>query len=183
VEVPVATGEHVGHRAVALSQTDDEDYGPGAALMASGRVSMAREIKPLPPTVPFTTAQLARLDEALTLASRATGLDFSIYLGDLGADSRTKAEALHASVGPDSATNSVLIAVSPGQRVVEVVTGDEAYRRLSDRACKLSVMSMVASFKEGDLTGGLISALRMLTDQAGSAPRHTGPVGPASSAH
>jgi hypothetical protein len=32
-------------------------------------------------------------------------------------------------------------------------------------------MSMVASFKEGDLAGGLVSGLRMLTDQAGSAPR------------
>jgi hypothetical protein len=33
-------------------------------------------------------------------------------------------------------------------------------------------MSMVASFKEGDLFGGLIGGLRMLTDQAGSPPRH-----------
>jgi hypothetical protein len=31
-------------------------------------------------------------------------------------------------------------------------------------------MSMVASFKEGDLVGGLVSGLRMLTDQAG--PKH-----------
>jgi uncharacterized membrane protein YgcG len=181
VEVLVATGEH-GHGAVALSHTD-VDPGPGAALMASGRVSIAREIKPLPPTVPFTTAQLARLDEALAVASRATGLDFSIYLGDLAADTRAKAEALHASVGPEAASDSVLIAVSPGQRVVEIVTGEEAYRRLPDRACKLAVMSMVASFKEGDLTGGLVSALRMLTDQAGSAPRHTLPTGPATSSH
>ena len=32
-------------------------------------------------------------------------------------------------------------------------------------------MSMVASFKEGDLIGGLVSGLRMLTDQAGP-PKH-----------
>jgi hypothetical protein len=32
-------------------------------------------------------------------------------------------------------------------------------------------MGMVASFKEGDLTEGLVGGLRMLTDQAGSAPR------------
>lgn len=177
----MATGENVGHAAVALRETE-VDPGPGAALTASGRVSIAREIKPLPPVVPFTTAQLARMDEALALASRATGLDFSIYLGDLGSDTRAKAEALHASIGAE-ATDAVLIAVSPGQRVVEIVTGDESYRRLSDRACKLSVMSMVASFKEGDLTGGLVSALRMLTDQAGSPPRHTFPAGPTTPAH
>jgi hypothetical protein len=64
----------------------------------------------------------------------------------------------------------VLIAVSPGARVVEVVTGPYAAQRLPDRGAKLAVMSMVASFKEGDLIGGLVSGLRMLTDQAGPRP-------------
>jgi hypothetical protein len=31
-------------------------------------------------------------------------------------------------------------------------------------------MSMAASFKEGDLVGGLVSGLRMLCDQAGLPP-------------
>jgi hypothetical protein len=31
---------------------------------------------------------------------------------------------------------------------------------------------MVASFKEGDLVGGLLSGLRMLSDQAGE-PQHS----------
>jgi hypothetical protein len=148
----------------------EEDQAVGAAVMPAGRLSIAHRVVPGPPAVPFTTPQLARLDEALTLSSRTTGLDFSVYLGDLGHDTRASAEGLHASLGPKAATRAVLIAVSPGQRVVEVVTGDEAYRRLPDRACKLAVMTMVASFKEGDLAAGLISALRMLTDQAGAAP-------------
>jgi hypothetical protein len=80
------------------------------------------------------------------------------------------AEELHAASG-DPAAAAVLIAVSPGQRRVEVVTGAESTRRLPDRACNLAVMSMVASFKEGDLIGGLVSGLRMLTDQAGPAKR------------
>lgn len=113
--------------------------------------------------------QLARLDEALTLSSRETGLDFSVYLGELGEDSRQAAEALHSSIGP-AATRAVLIAVSPGERVVEVVTGEDAHYRVPDRAAKLAVMSMVASFKEGDLIGGLVSGLRMMTDQAGPNP-------------
>jgi hypothetical protein len=166
VEVPVATGEH--------GTVTRADYGPGATVMPFGRLSIARTVKPLPPTVPFTPVQLARLDETITVASRATGLDFSIYLGDLGPDTRARAEELHASIGV-AATDAVLIAVSPGQRVIEVVTGEEAHRRVADRACKLAVMAMVASFKESDLIGGLISALRMLTEQAGSAPQHTGP--------
>lgn len=139
----------------------------GVAHMSAGRVSIAREVRPKPPSIPFTPKQLVRLDEALTLSSRSSGLDFSIYLGDLGEDSRQTAERLHASVGAVAAATSVLIAVSPGQRIVEIVTGEEAYRRLSDRGCKLAVMSMVASFKEGDLLGALLNGLRMLCDQVG----------------
>jgi hypothetical protein len=48
-----------------------------------------------------------------------------------------------------------------------IVTGSHAKIRLADRACKLAVMSMAASFSEGDLVGGLLSGLRMLADQAG----------------
>ena len=149
---------------------EDPEHGYGAAVTTSGRISVAREKTPAEPGLPFTTVQLTRLDEALTLSSRSTGLLFSIYLGALGEDSRDRAEELHAEIGAHS-TESVLIAVSPGQRKVEIVTGAEAARRLPDRGCNLAVMAMVASFKEGDLTGGLVSALRMLADQAGTAPR------------
>lgn len=143
----------------------------GEVQTSSGRVSSAREYTPRKRTLPFTSSQLAGLDEALTLATRSTGLQFSVYLGDLGDDSRARAEELHNSIG-EAAPEAVLIAVSPGQRVVEVITGSEAHRRLPDRGAKLAVMGMVASFKEGDLAGGLASGLRMLADQAGPAPVH-----------
>ncbi|MDQ3787005.1 MAG: DUF5130 domain-containing protein [Actinomycetota bacterium] len=145
---------------------EDVEHGYGAVVTASGRVSVAKEYTPAKPELPFSSVQLARLDEALTLSARTTGLAFSVYLGDLGGDTRATAEQLHAESG-DNAPSAVLIAVSPGQRKVEVVTGAESTRRLPDRACNLAVMSMVASFKEGDLIGGLVSGLRMLTDQAG----------------
>lgn len=168
----MATGEHT---AVATRPTGEElaksEAARGAVVMESGRLSIARSVKPAPPTVPFNSVQLARLDEAITVATRTTGLDFSVYLGDLGADTRAGAEQLHASLGPAVANNAVVIAVSPGQRAVEIVTGGESHRRAPDRACKLAVMTMVASFKEGDLTGGLVSALRMLADQAGPPPK------------
>lgn len=147
---------------------EDPDHGYGAAVTASGRISVAREYHQSTPDVPFNSVQLARLDEALTLSARTTGFGFSVYLGELGDDTRVTAEELHAASG-DAAAAAVLVAVSPGQRRVEVVTGAESTRRLPDRACNLAVMSMVASFKEGDLIGGLVSGLRMLTDQAGPA--------------
>lgn len=145
---------------------EDVEHGYGAVVLPTGRVSVAREHRPGKPELPFSSVQLARLDEALTLSARTTGLGFSVYLGDLGEETRATAEALHAESG-DAAASAVLVAVSPGQRKVEIVTGADSSRRLPDRACNLAVMSMVASFKEGDLVGGLVSGLRMLTDQAG----------------
>jgi uncharacterized membrane protein YgcG len=166
----VVAGEVVVHGAPGEVVAEDVEHGYGAVVTASGRVSVAKEHSPTKPDVPFSSVQLARLDEALTLSARTTGLGFSVYVGDLGDDTRATAEALHAESG-DAASAAVLIAVSPNQRKVEIVTGADSSRRLPDRACNLAVMSMVASFKEGDLIGGLVSGLRMLTDQAGPTKR------------
>ncbi len=162
----MATGE--------LIRADDGELAYGEAITGSGRRSAAKMYEPAGATGPFSTQQLARLDEALTFASRETGLDFSIYLGELGLDTRAAAEKLHA--GMENPANSVLIAVSPAERAIEIVTGTTAFTRLPDRGAKLAIASMVASFKEGDLVrglvGGLVNALRMLSDQAGPAPKH-----------
>ncbi|WP_394613195.1 DUF5130 family protein [Lentzea sp. JNUCC 0626] len=153
----------------AIEAVDPASLPLGAVVTNSGRVSAAKMYEPHAPELPFTPSQLAQLDEALTLSSRSTGLDFSVYLGELGANAHERAQELHGST--ERPSHHVLLAVSPGERVVEIVTGEESHRRLADRGAKLAVMSMVASFKEGDLAGGLVSGLRMLTDQAGAAPR------------
>ncbi len=153
----------------AIVAVDPSTLPVGSVVTNSGRVSAAKMYEPHAPELPFTPAQLAQLDEALTLSSRTSGLDFSVYLGALGSSPRERAEELHGST--ERPSHHVLVAVSPGERLVEIVTGEESHRRLADRGAKLAVMSMVASFKEGDLAGGLVSGLRMLTDQAGSAPR------------
>lgn len=116
----------------------------------------------------FTYRELLRLDEALTMSSRETGLRFTLYIGDLGAQTRARAEELFDRSGSfGDLPESVLIAVSPGQRVVEVVTGAAAARRLPDRACALAVLSMTNAFASGDLVGGIVNGLRQLSDQAG----------------
>ena len=120
----------------------------------------------------FSFKELARLDEALTMASRETGLRFTLYVGELRTPTRAHAEELHARSGAHP-VDAVLIAVSPGQRVVEVVTGSAAARRLPDRACALAVLSMTSAFSAGDLVGGIVNGLRQLSDQAGHpAVRH-----------
>ena len=118
----------------------------------------------------FTWQELSRLDEALTMSSRETGLRFTLYIGDLGKRTRIRAEELFGQSGGDL-TENVLIAVSPGQRVVEVVTGSAAARRIPDRACALAVLSMTNTFAASDLVGGIVNGLRQLSDQAGH-PKH-----------
>jgi Domain of unknown function (DUF5130) len=114
---------------------------------------------------PFTTRQLLRLDEALRLADQSTGLTFSVYVGDLDEPVRGHAEKLHAQLADPA--HSVLVAVSPNQRLLEVVTGAEARKRLPDRSAKLAALSMAAAFSGGDLAGGIVSGLAQLADQAG----------------
>jgi uncharacterized membrane protein YgcG len=119
----------------------------------------------------FSWQELSRLDEALTMASRETGLRFTLYVGDLGKRTRLRAEELFGQAGGTLA-ESVLIAVSPGQRVVEVVVGAGASRRMPDRACALAVLSMTNTFAAGDLVGGIVNGLRQLSDQAGHPSKH-----------
>ena len=153
-----------------LVHSGSDDLPLGSVVTASGRISAASVFtEPDLSGLPFTPVQLSRLDEALTLASRDSGLRFSVFLGDLGGKPTDTAQRLHGQM--EGSDESVLVAVSPEQRVVEVVTGPEARVRLPDRGAKLAVMGMVASFREGDLLGGLLSGLQMLADQAGSRRR------------
>ncbi len=119
---------------------------------------------------PFSLKQLERIDEALTMASRETGISFTVYVGRLSGDTRATAEALFPRLGA-KAPNGVLLAVDPGQRVLEIVTGQVSVKRLPDRSCALAALSMTAAFGSGDLVGGIVNGLRMLSDQAGHPPR------------
>ena len=114
---------------------------------------------------PFSTRQLLRLDAALRSADQQTGLIFSVYIGELDAPTRESAEKLHKQI--DGADRAVLVAVSPNQRKLEIVTGNEARKRISDRDAKLAGLSMAAAFAGGDLAGGILSGIDQLASHAG----------------
>ncbi len=116
---------------------------------------------------PFTPPQLTRIDEALTLATRATGLLFSLYVGGLAEPTRAAAEAMTARIPAASGVGVVLLTVSPGQRVLHIVTARGATKRLPNRVCALAALGMRAAFAGGDITGGVVNGLRMLSDAAG----------------
>jgi uncharacterized membrane protein YgcG len=114
---------------------------------------------------PFTTRQLLRLDEALRVADQQTGLTFSVYIGELETPTREFAEKLQKQI--EDADRAVLIAVSPNQRKLEIVTGNEARKRISDRDAKLAGLSMAAAFAGGDLGGGVLAGIDQLASHAG----------------
>ena len=114
---------------------------------------------------PLSTRALLRVDEALRLADASTGLTFSVYIGSLGDSPRDAAENLLGQLAdPDS---SVLIAISPNERVLEIVTGSITRKRILDRDAKLAALSMSAAFTGGDLGGGIVAGLAQLAEHAG----------------
>lgn len=119
---------------------------------------------------PFTPRQLERIDDALTFASRDANLTFSLYVGALLDPTREAAEAMLGEL--PAPADSVLVAVSPGQRVLQIVTGIDASERIPNRICALSALTMRAAFSSGDLVGGIVNGIRILSDAAGAPAHH-----------
>lgn len=143
---------------------------PSSSVEAPGGPTLTEDPHKSEPTMaaldgPFNTRQLLRLDEALRVADQQTGLIFSVYVGELDEPVRQTTERLHAQI--NDAARAVLVAVSPNQRVLEIVTGSEARKRISDRDAKLAALSMAASFAGGDLAGGVLAGLDQLATHAG----------------
>ncbi len=144
----------------------EENLPYGYARTVSGRISGVTEPGELSVHYPFTTKELVTLDDALKYGSRGAKARFAVYLGDLGEDTAARAREILAKVPtPD---NAVLLAVSPNQRVIEVVYGSEVKGRGIEESAPLGVSAAAASFAEGDLMDGLISAVRVLS--AGVSP-------------
>lgn len=120
----------------------------------------------MPSGEPFTNEQHRDIEHVIEIASAETGLHYSVYVGEVDGDIRDAAEAMHAGFGADG-SDTVLVVVSPGDRLLEIVTGEAAGRRLTDRACALAALSMTTSFTGGDLAGGIVTGLRMLAEAAG----------------
>jgi uncharacterized protein DUF5130 len=137
----------------------------GFVVTSSGRISGVTEPGEVSVTYPFPVKELVILDDALKYGSRAAKARFAVYLGDLGADTASAREILAKVATPD---NAVLLAVSPNQRAIEVVYGAEVKGRGIEEAAPLGVSAAAASFKDGNLMDGLISAVRVLS--AGVSP-------------
>jgi len=138
----------------------------GFVVTTSGRISGVTEPGEVSVTYPFPVKDLCFLDDALRYGSRAAKARFAVYLGGLGEDTAAAAREILGKV--PTPENAVLLAVSPNQRAIEVVYGSEVQGRGIEESAPLGVSAASASFKEGNLMDGLLSAVRVLS--AGVSP-------------
>lgn len=116
----------------------------------------------------FTASQRASLDQAIRAAEQVSRCEFSVFVGTAEGDPRAFARRLHAALSTPQ--RSVLVMVDPVARVVEVVTGSEVRRVLTDHEVALAVLEMRSEFAGGDLLRGLRRGISMLAMSA-RAPR------------
>ena len=116
----------------------------------------------------FTASQQVALDQAIRAAEQVSRFEFSVFVGAAEGDARAFAERLHASLA--TPPRSILIMVDATAHVLEVVTGSEVRRVLSDHEVGLAVLEMRTEFTSGDLVRGLRRGITMLAMQS-RAPR------------
>lgn len=116
--------------------------------------------------MPFSNGQIASLEKALYRAGVSTGFEFSCYVGAL-AEGRQSAIALHSQFR--NPTRSVLVAVDPGRRLIEIVTGVGVKDYLDDQSCRLACLTMTSCFTIGDIAEGIREGVTVLAEHARTA--------------
>lgn len=112
---------------------------------------------------PFTPEQVASLSSTIRSAENVANVAFETFIGRLP-DARNSALALHSKL-PDAA-DTVLIALDPHSRGLEIVVGPVAKEVISDRTCQLAALSMTSRFVVGDLINGLRDGIGVMADHA-----------------
>ncbi len=116
----------------------------------------------------FTASQRVALDQTIRAAEQVSRFEFSVFVGAAEGEPRAFAERLHASLSAPS--RSILVMVDPTARLLEIVTGSEVRRILTDHDVALAVLEMRTEFASGDLVRGLRRGISMLAMQS-RAPR------------
>lgn len=112
----------------------------------------------------FNGHERYRVDEAIRSAELLSRYEFSVFVGRVVGEPRAFAERLHrALVAPD---RSVLVMLDPAARLLEIVTGADVRRHLTDREVELAALQMQNLFALGDLVGGLRRGIGMLAEHA-----------------
>lgn len=116
------------------------------------------------PVGEFNAAERFQIDEAIRRAEQVSRYEFSVFVGRAEGDPREFAIRLHQSLVAPS--RSILIMLDPVARAIEVITGADVRRTLSDQEVELATLQMQSSFAAGDLVDGLKRGIEMLADHA-----------------
>ncbi|MCF6376961.1 DUF5130 domain-containing protein [Nocardioides KLBMP 9356] len=113
----------------------------------------------------LSEADRLALDRTIRLAEESSRVEFSVYVGSAdGDDTRAWATRLHNRLVVPA--RSVLVFVDPSRRAIEVVTGGDVRRHLTDAEVELAVLAMSSEFASGSLVSGLQRGIAMLADHA-----------------
>ena len=112
----------------------------------------------------LTSAERTELDRAIRAAEQASRAEFSVFIGHAGEEPRAHARLLHGSL--TAPARSILILVDPSAHALEVVTGSDVRRRVTDQQVDLAILAMSSAFADGDLVDGLRRGLSMLAEAA-----------------
>jgi uncharacterized membrane protein YgcG len=117
------------------------------------------------PAGSLTSSEQAALDATIRAAEQQCRAEISVFVGPIeGHNPHAFATSLHNTLVLPS--RSILVMVDPTLRAVEVVTGGEVRRLLTDAEAALAVEEMTRSFAEDDLAGGLTRGIRLLAEHA-----------------
>ena len=108
----------------------------------------------------LTHSEQARLDATIRAAEQACRAEISIYLGAAEGEIRDFATSLHNTLVLPS--RSILVLVDTDRRAVEIVTGGQVRKTLSDDEVAAVVTEMAKAFAAGDLAGGLTVGVERL---------------------
>lgn len=112
----------------------------------------------------FTASERHQIDKAIRDAETVSRFEFSVFVGASEGETGPFARRLHAALtAPD---RSVLLMVDPSARILEIVTGKDVRRHLTDSEVALAAMAMESDFAVGNLTAGIVHGLNLLSEHA-----------------
>lgn len=112
---------------------------------------------------PLSDYQRAELTKLVEKARAICGYAFAVWIGPLP-QGRESALAQHA--GLPSASSSVLVAVDPSSRGIEIVVGTNVARVLDDRTAEFAALAMKSCFVANDLVGGIREGVTLLAEHS-----------------
>jgi len=112
---------------------------------------------------PLSNEQRSDLARVVQAAREVSGYAFAVRIGSLSAGRDSALDHHKALAVPNS---SILVAVDPTARRIEIVTGSTVARVVEDRTAEFAALAMASCFVANDLVGGVREGVTLLAEHA-----------------